>query len=300
MSPLHDELRRALAHHADEVRPPADHLDRVRSRARTLRRRRRFEITGAAAVVVLAVGLGVPAGLHAARDSGTARLHPAGTPTSTSAPVPAAEPIDWQPRGTVIEQATSTAPCTGPDCAQVAQQKAKAEAQLAYAESTIRVTWAAEHHLSADDVAVSALWADHLPTGDLLYCGQVWNTHDAATASVAFFQIPYAGKGFPLQTIPVRQLVKEQGAANPSGIAEVSTVAAGKDYPWVLIVGRPGTTTMAYDNGRDGFRTEPTPDGIGIFQRDLGPGDTDRIRTLVGSTVTFTGPIDTGPSSPDV
>lgn len=298
MSPLHDELRRTLARRADEVSPPADHLDRVHTRARTLRRRRRLEVTGAAAVVVLAVGLGIPAGLHATSDHATARLHPAGTPTST--PVPAAEPIDWQPRGTVLQQATSTTPCTGPDCAQVAAQKAKAEAELADAESTIRATWAKDHGITAEQVAVSALWADHLPTGDLLYCGQVWDLHDASTAAVAFFQIPYAGKGFPLQTVPVRQLMKQQGAATPSGIAEVSTVAAGKEYPWVLIVGRPGTTTMAYDNGRDGFRAEPTPDGVGIFQRDAGPGAADRIRTQVGSSVTYTGPIDTGPSTPDV
>jgi hypothetical protein len=97
----------------------------------------------------------------------------------------------------------------------------------------------------------------------------------------------------------------EGAPLKPAVTNEVSFVLPGGAYPWVLVIGAPTTGQIEY--AADGTTFEPVDpaemhDGWALFKRT---GDeNDRIRVLDGNGdldhPLYEGPIDTGPSEPDV
>jgi hypothetical protein len=96
-------------------------------------------------------------------------------------------------------------------------------------------------------------------------------------------------------------------ALKPAVTNEVSFVLPGDAYPWVLVIGAPGTEQILYETDPGTFEPVETVDGWALFKRTgSGPrsNDSDRIEVLDGNGdldhPLYYGPIDTGPSEPDV
>lgn len=88
MTPLDDELRRALDARASRLVPPSDPLAGIESRARGIQRRRQALAGGGAAAVVLAIAVAVP--LATGRDRAPSRI--AGQPTASASQAPTPRP----------------------------------------------------------------------------------------------------------------------------------------------------------------------------------------------------------------
>jgi len=99
MSPLDDELRRALSQKASLLEPAPDPLAGIEARARGIRRRRAMTSVAGAALAVAAIAVAVPI-LSDGR--------PTGAPDQFVSPSvsPAADPTTWQYRGNDIPAGT--------------------------------------------------------------------------------------------------------------------------------------------------------------------------------------------------
>lgn len=113
MSPLDDELRRAMHRRADHLAPIPDPLASIESRARRMKRRQVSTAIAGAALAVAAIAAAVPV-LTSGSPRSTVQVA-ASTAPPTSAPTPTAvvaDPLnllDWQARGTVPAAAAVTA-----------------------------------------------------------------------------------------------------------------------------------------------------------------------------------------------
>jgi hypothetical protein len=145
------------------------------------------------------------------------------------------------------------------------------------------------------DFADDVLWGGELPDGTFVVVSQV--VDDAGNVR-ARASITEAG---------IDRYSIDGAALKPEVTNEVSFVLPGGAYPWVLVIGAPTTGQIEY--AADGTSYEPvdTVDGWALFPRTgPGPGSTDgdRIRVLDGDGdldhPLYEGPIDTGPSEPDV
>jgi hypothetical protein len=260
MSPIDSHLRDALARHAAEAPTEADWFNAVERRALGMRRRRIAAVSSAAAIVLAG---GVVGGLAVTGGGEDRVVVPPLNPGNSATPTP--EPSD-------------TAPPTS---------------------DGRYLTWP---YRSGDGTealdpagAVHPLWGGKLPTGTTVVIGQY---------------VDDAGE------VRARAYIDEQGVEpytvdgaviDPAKTVEVSFVLPGEAYPYVLVIGPPTTGQIEY--AADGTTYEPmeTVDGWALFKRTgPGPGSTDgdRIRVLDGNGdldhPLYEGPIDTGPSEPDV
>jgi spore germination protein GerM len=106
MTPLDDELRRALGARASRLTPPSDPLAGIESRARGIQRRRQALAGGGAAAVVLAVAVAVPL---ATRGNNDRPQIAAAQRTESVAPSPTAEPTT-APTAATTSPAASAVP----------------------------------------------------------------------------------------------------------------------------------------------------------------------------------------------
>jgi hypothetical protein len=261
MSPIDSHLRDALTRHAAEAPTEADWFNAVERRAHAMRRRRIAVVSSAAAVVLAG---GVVGGLALTGDGQDRVVVPPLNPGNSSTPTPSHNPGD-----------------------------------LSDDQPPHVLTWP---YRSGDGAAaldpagaVHPLWGGKLPTGTTVVIGQY---------------VDDAGD------VRARAWIDEQGVdpytvdgavIHPATTSEVSFVLPGEAYPYVLVIGAPTTGQVEY--AADGTSYEPmeTVEGWALFQRTgPGPGSTDgdRIRVLDGNGdldhPLYEGPIDTGPSEPDV
>lgn len=272
MSPIDDELRRALNRRADDLVPAPDLMTGVTGTARRIRRRRRAA-TGAAGLLVLAaVAVTVPAVLPD-HTSGPGRLASSTGPSTTpsvdlSTPTLAARPgvLGWPARG---------------------------DGAVAERMRRLVVTrWSATHRAHIDDVAFRPLYARADGVSDVLIAQL------AATGGPAFTVVAVAGQDntsiyydqpTPAWTVQISAIVP---ADSPSGTSVVVVVVAdprrvaGIDY---TPAGTAGSKNSAIHGSAGEILTMPGPAGGTVTLR--GP-DGDVVST---GPVTYDGNVTAEP-----
>lgn len=283
MTPIDDELRTSLHRRAAALAPPADPLAGIERRAGRIRRSRvATAVTGTAlAVAVLAVA--VPAGIGQLSSSPTNGGFAGGglptPPPPTVIPTLSAQPppnpptnlLDWPARG-ALESAEDRA-----------------------LEAEVSRQWAAKHGAGS---AGNKLWEAALPGGGAAGVWQMWNWGSRTAYTVVGQRLPDG------LTFIVRDEV------TPKGVKEISSVLQGGAFPHVVVLGPPTTGQVRYAADGRHFRAVEQlqgfvgGDGWAVFDR-TGPAIDQKASDLVelldgdGRRI-YRGPIDVGPSSPDV
>jgi hypothetical protein len=248
MSPIDDELRRALHDRADHLSPAPDPLAGIESRAHRLRRRR-VSVAGAVLAVV-ALGVAVPV-LTAGSSPAPARLAGPSTPSATPAVVQAADPLNlltWQARGTAPAEADVSALKAG--------FAAAVGAPLDQVQ--FRLLFSITHH--GLTVTMGQAWAQGQLAHDVGY------TTGGANSPELF-----VGKQTAMQT-PV--------------VALVAAGAAGATTDLLVLVPRPGTGQVSYSpDATTSFAAVASGrsdiDAVGLVDRDPRAMQ-DRVQILDG------------------
>ena len=239
MSPLDDELRSLLTDRADRLPAAANPLPGIERRARRMRRSRLVASAGGAALALAAVAVAVPSLLPHRESGGQVTYADSPPPAATEAPTPSIptpvqmSPQEWPPRGTATPAALAFA----------AQQYAKIAGQ------------------PQDRVQLRLLWGGSPDGGPqvLLAAGSVVGATPAATELVVVYFAPDG----------VQQLIEHDPL--PQDAREVDRIVNTGSNPYVVALGEPGTTQIAYAaGGGDDFRAQPLTDGVSAFRR-LGP-----------------------------
>jgi len=304
MTPIDDELRTALHRRAAAVAPTADPLAGIEHRAARIRRRRMTAAVAGSALAVTAVVLPV-ALVQMRAETGRAGAVAGGGSPSPSRPAGTGSPTvdDRQPANALSWAYSYQVPDDGLSPAAVH-------------------AFAASHHRADDEVVVSPLYVARLPKGYYAYVFQAWfRTHrPAADGTIEFtsepspartvvYLTPVPYKPGVIPAAPAAGILRDE--VTPAGVRQISQILPGDQYPLVLVLGNPRTTgQISY--ARDGRtlvpvrRLHPVDDqpGLALFLR-TGPAigqqraDLVELRDTQGR-VSYRGPIDVGPSAPDV
>lgn len=263
MSPIDNHLRESLSRHAADVDGGGgDRFAAVEERARALHRRRLTVMSGATAVILAG---GVLGGLALTGSSDDAVIVPGDTGDATSAPPSPTSPPSPSPT-----------------------PYATALPESAFLDWPYR----SGDGVAAVDVAASTrpLWDGRLPNGTLVVIGQ---RPDAAGNVRAHAWITEEGK-------PSYEL--DGAVIKPSSTVEVSFVLPGDEYPYVLVIGDPTIGQIRYAEDGETFNSVDFTDAWALFPRTGGEGDAIEILGGDGDMdhPLYKGPIDTGPSEPDV
>ena len=257
MSPIDDELRAVLTARAGQLQPSSDLLAGVERRARRIRRNRVAASVAGTALALSAIAVAVPA---LTPGGGMDRIDTPITATQPPTPSPA---VTQAPRGDRPANALDwpASPLTAEDQAYVDQ-------------------WALEQRSTARP-AGEVLYSGQAPDGSAVKAYQLW-----LPGGPAFTVAMHGGEGGPL-VLRSTQAVLEQPA--------VDAVVTGEQTPYVLVLGRPGTTQVQYAADGAAFRDVPTQDRAAVFER-TGPtgADPDLIRVIGGGPTPFTSEIWTG------
>lgn len=305
MTPIDDELRTALHRRAAAVAPPADPLVGIEHRAAQIRRRRAAVAVAGSALAVTAVVLPVALVQLRAEPGRTRAVAGGGTPSS-SRPAGTGSPSaidDQQPANALSWRYSFQVPDDGLNTAAVH-------------------VFAASHHRADDEVVVSPLYVAKLPKGYYAYVFQAWfRTHRRAADGT----IEFTGDPSPARTVvyltpvPYKPGVIPAGRAagilrdevTPPAVRQISQVLPGDRYPLVLVLWNPSTTgQISYaEDGRTfvpvrRLRPIDTQPGLALFLR-TGPAIGQKAPDLIelraaGGGLIYRGPIDVGPSTPDV
>jgi hypothetical protein len=260
MSPIDNHLRDTLNEHATEVADGGDLFAAVEQRARTMHRRRVAWASGATAVVLAGGVLGGVTLFGTDQDTVKAPIGNDGNGTPTPSATPT--PSESAPPGPVAERSFLQWPYREGD--------GVAAAELAYLD---------EH----------SLWGGAV--GDAIVV--IGQQADGAGNVRARAWVSTHGETYQL----------EGAVLKPAVTSEVSFVLPGDAYPFVLVIGAPTTGQIQYAEDAETFRDVPEMrDGWALFKRTS--DGNDRIRVLDGDGdldhPAYEGPIDTGPSEPDV
>jgi hypothetical protein len=262
MSPIDNHLRDSLTQHAAEVSDDVDRFAAIERRARDMHRRRVAWVSGATAVVLAG---GVVGGLALTGGDHDTLQVPVTDGSGTPTPGPSGGGSTASP---VPKASLDTYRFLG---------------------------WPTRHGpgTSAADFADDVLWGGELPDGTFVVVRQATVKHEARAVALI---TPPTGDEYTLI-----------GAQLAENTREVSFVLPGNAYPWVLVIGVPGTAQIEYETDPGEFSPVETVDGWALFKRTgSGPrsSEPDRIRLLDGDGDVdhplYYGPIDTGPSEPDV
>lgn len=284
MTPIDDELRTALHRRAAAVAPPADPLSGVERRAARIRRRRMASAVAGTALAVVTAAVAVPLGFNTLRDAaGTARGYAGGGPAMPSPPT-------GMPTGPTETPPPPNLPANFLDW------PARGQSPSSGFESSIVEKWAASHAVKPAESVVIRLWTTRLPEGGEAGIWQLWRLGPAHTV--------VGQRLADGQTFIIRDTV------TPRGARAVSSILQGGAFPHVVVLGPPATGQIRY--AADGRRFAPAErlqgfaggDGWAVFDR-TGPAIDqklpDPIEILDGNgRRIFRGPIDMGPSTPDV
>lgn len=283
MTPMDDELRTALRRRAEMLAPPADPLAGVERRAGRIRRRRAAAGVSLAAMAVTALAVGVPMAVDAVQRTSSPDGGYAGGRPLPSLPAPSVylEPPHGGPFGLVNFLAWP----------------ARGSADVRF-ENEIRRLWARQHRLPPEEAGSSRLWQSALPGGGRAGVWQIWRTGMKTGYTVVGQQLPNG------HTLILRDEV------TPKIVREISAVLQSGAFPHVLVLGVPGTVQIRY--AADGVHFTPVErlpgftggDGWAVFDR-TGPAIDQRRPDLIalllaGGSGIYHGPIDVGPSTPDV
>lgn len=261
MSPIDNHLRESLSRHAAEAPAESDWFTTIERRAQTMRRRRMAWISGATSVVLAG---GVIGGLAVAGgDRDTVKV-PIGNGNSET-PSPSATPSGFP--GDLSNDMPP--PANGYLDWPYREGPGVAAAELAYLDE--RSLWGGR---VGDAIVVIGQKVDDAG----VVRANAWISENRETYQIAGARM------------------------KPERTNEVSFVLPGEAYPWVLVIGAPTTGQIEY--AADGSTYEPveTVEGWALFKRT--GNEDDRIRVLDGDgdldRPLYEGPIDTGPSEPDV
>jgi len=251
-----DELRAMFARRADDVAPPDDLLDRVRARARRIRRRRGIAATSlAVAALTLAPVAVLQKAAVPGRDGATAATRPVPRP----APWLAASPhnrLSWPARGRA------------------------APPRFQAAVRTWLARDAARHADVGSRTRTLPLWSGSLPDGRWATLLQAWNPGDPRRAR-AWSTLLFAGgrDGGRLAVpydLPTR--FTHAGRGRGGGVGRI----AGYGFDLgdaVVVVGAPRATTAAVTDGRRTVH-RPLAGGAAVFR--VPPGRPYRLFRLTG------------------
>jgi hypothetical protein len=252
MSPIDDQLRKAMHARADHLSPAPDPLSGIEDRARRIRRRRSAGAALAgAALAVAAVAFAVPA-LTAGSSPGRAQVASSATPAPTTTPeVQAGDPanlLTWAPRG------------SAPPAADVAALKGGFAPAV---QTTIdRVHFRALFHTTHHGLTVTV--------------GQAWKDGELA------YDVGYTTGG----ANGVELFIGQQTAMQTPVVALAAAGTAGSTTDLLVLVPRPGTGQVLYSpdattafapvaSGRSDI------DAIGLVERDR-KALQDRVEILDG------------------
>jgi hypothetical protein len=283
MTPIDDELRTALHRRAAAVAPPADPLAGIERRAGRIHRCRVAGGATVLAVAVAALAVGLPLGLDALQRKSPSDSGYAGGGPMPSLPIPSV---------------SAELPPVGPGgLVNFLAWPARGSADVRF-ENEIGRLWARQHHLSSKSTGVSRLWQSALPGGGRAGVWQFWKPGMKSGYTVVGQQLP-SGKTFILRD-----------AVTPKIVRQISAVLQGGAFPHVLVLGPPGTVQIRY--AADGVRLIPAErlqgfaggDGWAVFDR-TGPAVAQQRPDLIDVVHAdgfgiYHGPIDMGPSTPDV
>lgn len=285
MTPIEDELRTTLRERVRSLPAPADPLAGAERRAARIHRNRVTSAVAATALVVAAVAIGVPRGFDAIRSG----AGPAGGYTGGGSPLPS------PPTGAPPTDLLSPPPPL-PD--NLLDWPARGQAPSGAFERSIVGTWTAEHAVERLQTVVTRLWSARLPEGGEAAIWQLW-THDGSGAHTVVGQRLAGGRTFIISD-----------TVTPRGVRAVSSILQGGAFPHVVVLGPPKSGQILY--AADGTRMLPVEalpgfiggDGWAVFDRTgpaIGQQLPDLIEVLDGDGRSiFRGPIDVGPSAPDV
>jgi hypothetical protein len=248
MSPIDDELRRALHDRADHLSPAPDPLAGIESRAHLLRRRRASVAGAVLAVVALAVAVPV---LTSGSSPTAARLAGPSTPSATPAVVQAADPVNlltWQARGTTPAEADVTA---------------------------LKAGFAAAVSAPVDQVQFRLLFST-THRGLTVTMGQAWAQGQLA------YDVGYTTGGANSPEL----FVGKQTAMQTPVVALVAAGAAGATTDLLVLVPRPGTGQVSYSpDATTAFTAVASGrsdiDSVGLVDRDPRAMQ-DRVQILDG------------------
>jgi len=267
------------------VAPTADPLAGIEHRAARIRRRRMTAAVAGSALAVAAVVVGVAGGFDAIRNG----AGPAGGYTGGGSPLPS------PPTGAPPTDLLSPPPPL-PD--NLLDWPERGRSPSGAFERSIVGTWTVSQGVERLQTVVTRLWSTRLPEGGEAAIWQLW-THDGSGAHTVVGQRLAGGRTFI-----------SSDTVTPRGVRAVSAILQGGAFPHVVVLGPPKSGQIRY--AADGRRFLPAEalqgfdggDSWSMFDR-TGPAIGQQLPDLVeildgnGRSI-FRGPIDVGPSAPDV
>ena len=248
MSPIDDELRAVLTARAGQLQPSPhqlseDVLPGVERRARRIRRNRIAVSVAGAALVISGLAVVVPA------------LTPGGGTDRVTPPTMASQPPTPSPAVTSLP--ASAAP--RPDNALDWPATPLADDGL---DRGVRLVWAEQDGVDPADVQGEQLFMEKTPEGVSVGWYQLWQPGGSATAVMAHDN----SEGPALLG---RHQVTPQGGA-PKLLVDV---APGADFPWIVALGAPTVSQLAYAEDGRTF-VDLTPGRVAVVRR-TGPTGSD-------------------------
>lgn len=249
MSPIDDELRKAMHARADLVSAAPDPLSGIESKARRIKRRRSAGAVAGAALTVAAVAFAVPS-LSAGTSPGRAQVATSASPSPTSVVV-ATTPgnlLDWQARGDAPSPGTTGV----------------METSFAQAMST-----------NVDEVHVKVLYSG-THKGLTVTVGQAWHNGELA------YNIGYATGGASGPEL----FVGKQTALHAPVVAFLAAGAAGTATDLLVLASQPGTGLVSYSPDattrfKDVASGRSDVNFVGLVDRDR-RATNDRVEILDG------------------
>lgn len=248
MTPLDDELRRALSDQAGDLTPAADPMVGIEARARSIHRRRTALAAGGSALAVALI-VGIPVALTA-NQAGTAP-----PPFATSGP--SESPTD-APTAAITEGPSPVGTPTRRMASAPSQWDFRGDlAAATQLTPTVKAAFASLRAKAGDPDAsrylVKALWFGQLPSG--VNAG-VWLSGLEGRVDHAITYLNSPGGSRIVADQPV-------GPATPY----IDALLPGDPANFILVVGSPGPETKVTYVFQEGPRAEPMTDGVTIFGR---------------------------------
>jgi hypothetical protein len=253
MSPLDDQLRRAMHARADVLAPSPDPLAGIESRARRMKRRRVAATMAGAALAVAAIAVVVPSlGGPGTKTSQLATQGPTASPTPAVLAAPPNLLSSWPQRGVLAD---------GPS------------------QHDLLVRFAQARSRPVDTAHYRALYTGRTAGGVRYTYGQAWFTGDPGASDVGYATGGTNGSDFFLgPATPPR----------PQVLAYLVTGQPGTTTDLLVVIPAPRTTQVLYDSGTGTFRPvsgTPATDGVVLVDRAFSAagGGSDRLQLLTGN-----------------
>lgn len=277
MTPLDDDIRALLDERARRVGAPDDVYAVATARARSLRRRRRAALAGGLAAVVAAVA--VPLALTDA-DGGPARVQVVAPPSSSPAPSASASAAASSEAERARTSASAAASAAASRAATAAAQDAASWPFRG--DQATRTALAPGAYAAARAAGVTpelTLWAGTTPNGG--WSGLIFRGHDG-TGRLRLLTWLSSGGG-------TTALVRNDPL--PTATVEIDQQLPSDPANALVVLGPPGTTTIAYAAG--GGTPTPVTSANGVAMVGLsarGDGGTPRLRITQSGRVVYDGP----------